>query len=172
MFSIGEHIIHPGQGVCKVIGFEGSPDSPDSMIVLQARQGHTLTRLLYPMAQCDRLHPCVSREEAERLIDGYGSMACDPFTERNSSLEETHFKQELKQGAPSTVRVAKTMRRRIHDAESHGKRPSSYCLRILKEADRRVLEELAVALECSEDDVQARFQAIMGNGDDGTASLN
>ena len=44
-------------------------------------------------------------EEAENLIEHYGDLECDPFTERNSSLEETHFKQLLKEGAPETVRV-------------------------------------------------------------------
>lgn len=170
MFRIGEHVIHPGQGVCKVIGFEGAPDSPASMIVLQARQGHSATRLLYPAAQAHRLHACVSRREAEEIIAQYDLLACDPFTERNSALEETHFKSELKRGAPSTVRVAKTMRRRIRDAEDRGKRPSSYCARILKEADRRVFEELAIALGCTEEDVRAKFDEL--NDADAGTSLN
>lgn len=96
MFSIGEHVIHPGQGVCTVMGYEEGGPAP--MLVLECRQGHAKTRMLYPVAQSDRLHPTVSREEAERLIEGYDSMECDSFTERNSSLEETHFKQLIKHG--------------------------------------------------------------------------
>ena len=29
MFSVGEHIIHPGQGVCTVMGYEGRPVAHD-----------------------------------------------------------------------------------------------------------------------------------------------
>ena len=104
MFSIGEHIIHPGQGVCTVMGYE---DAPSPMIILEAKRGHAKTRMMYPVAQQDRLHTCISREVAERLLDDYDEIEVDPFTERNSSLEETYFKKQLKYGAPQTIRVAK-----------------------------------------------------------------
>lgn len=168
MFSIGEHIIHPGQGVCTVMGFE---DAPSPMIVLETKCGHAKTRMMYPVAQADRLHSCISRDEAENLIENYGDLECDSFTERNSSLEESYFKQQIKRGAPETVRVAKTMRCRIKDAESRGKKPSSYYTRVLKEARRRASEELAVALGISEEDVNKRF--IEAGADDIIAvSLN
>lgn len=156
MFSIGEHIIHPGQGVCTVTGFE---DSPAPMIVLEARSGHARTTLKYPIAQVDRLHPCIGREDAERLISTYAELECDPYTEHNSSLEESYFKRQLKLGAPETLRVAKTMRRRIHDAEARAKKPSSYYARVLKEARRRSIEELAVALDVTEEAAEARICA-------------
>lgn len=154
MFKIGEHVIHPGQGVCTVTGFK---DSPTPIIELEAHSGHSKTKLLYPLSQVDRLHACIDKDRAEELLSGYDSIACDSFTERNSSLEESYFKQLLKQGAPTTIQVAKTMRCRIHDAESQAKKPSSYYMRILKEAHRRSVEELAVALGVSEDDVEARI---------------
>ena len=157
MFSIGEHVIHPGQGVCTVTGFD--EDAPTPMIILECKQGHAKTRMKYPLAQSDRLHPAISREDAENLIEHYNDIECDPFTERNSSLEETHFKQLLKEGAPETVRVAKTMHERIRTAERQSKKPSSYYTRVLKEARRRSLEELAVALGCSEDDIEERLSA-------------
>lgn len=156
MFRIGEHIIHPGQGVCTVVGYE---DSPSPMIVLEAKSGHAKTRLMYPVSQLDRLHPCIGRDEAEALISGYDALECDPYTERNSSLEESYFKQQLKLGAPETLRVAKTMRRRIHDAEQRAKKPSSYYMRVLKEAKRRSVEEFAVVLDVSEEEADARLHA-------------
>ena len=157
MFSIGEHVIHPGQGVCTVMDFE---DGPAPMIVLEARSGHARTRLLYPVAQAARLHACISKEEAEALIEGYASLECDPFTERNSSLEESHFKQLIKEGAPATVQVAKTMRQRIRDAERRAKKPSTYYARVLKEAHRRSVEELAVAIGVSEEDIEERLAVV------------
>ena len=162
MFKIGEHVIHPGQGVCTVTGFK---DSPTPMIELEARSGHSKTKHLYPVTQAGRLHACIDKDQAEKLLSDYDSIACDSFTERNSSLEESYFKQLLKQGAPTTIQVAKTMRCRIHDAESQARKPSSYYMRILKEAHRRSVEELAVALGVSEDDVEARMaQTFEGFG--------
>jgi RNA polymerase-interacting CarD/CdnL/TRCF family regulator len=156
MFQIGEHVVHPGQGVCTVVGFK---DAPSPMIELEAHSGHAKTKLLYPVAQADRLHLCIGKDQAEELLSDYDAIECDSFTERNSSLEETYFKQLIKEGAPATIRVAKTMRARISDAEARGKKPSSYYTRILKEAHRRSVEELAVALDVSEDDVEERMQA-------------
>ena len=156
MFRIGEHVIHPGQGVCTVVGFE---DGPSPMIVLEARSGHAKTRLLYPVSQADRLHACIDKEQAEALIAGYAALECDPYTERNSSLEESYFKKQLKLGAPETLRVVKTMRRRIRDAQERAKKPSSYYTRILKEARRRSIEEFAVALDVSEEDADGRLHA-------------
>lgn len=116
MFEIGQHVIHPGQGVCTVTGF--TEDVAHPMILLRAKSGHAETHLMYPLAQQSRLHAIISREDAEDLIDSYADLTVDSFTERNSALEETHFKQQLKLGAPETVRVAKTMRHRIAEAEA------------------------------------------------------
>lgn len=159
MFEIGQHVIHPGQGVCTVTGF--TEDVAHPMILLRAKSGHAETHLMYPLAQQSRLHAIISREDAEDLIDSYADLTVDSFTERNSALEETHFKQQLKLGAPETVRVAKTMRHRIAEAEAHGKKPSGYYSRMLKEARRRTLEELSVALGADEDAVEERFKAAI-----------
>ena len=105
MFSIGQHVIHPGQGVCTVVGFRD--DTPQPMLLLETKQGHAQTILMYPVAQADRLHAAISQQDAEHLLSHYDELECDTFTERNSSLEETHFKQQLKLGAPETVPAGK-----------------------------------------------------------------
>ena len=120
MFTIGQHVIHPGQGVCTVVGFRD--DTPQPMLLLETKQGHAQTILMYPVAQADRLHAAISQQDAEHLLSHYDELECDTFTERNSSLEETHFKQQLKLGAPETVRVAKTMMHRIRQAEEADKK--------------------------------------------------
>ena len=121
------------------------------------KQGHAQTILMCPVAQADRLHAAISQQDAEHLLSHYDELECDTFTERNSSLEETHFKQQLKLGAPETVRVAKTMMHRIRQAEEADKKPSSYYMRVLKEAKRRSIEEFAVALGVTEEDAEARL---------------
>lgn len=155
MFQIGQHVIHPGQGVCTVTGF--TEDKAHPMILLCAKSGHAETHLMYPLAQQDRLHAIISREDAESLLGNYADLPVDTFTERNNALEETHFKQQLKLGAPETVRVAKTMHHRINEAEARGKKPSSYYARVLKEAHRRSVEEFAFALDAEESTVEQLF---------------
>ena len=86
MFSIGQHVIHPGQGVCTVVGFRD--DTPQPMLLLETKQGHAQTILMYPVAQADRLHAAISQQDAEHLLSHYDELECDTFTERNSSLEE------------------------------------------------------------------------------------
>ena len=55
------------------------------------------------------------------------------------------------------VRVAKTMMHRIRQAEEADKKPSSYYMRVLKEAKRRSIEEFAVALGVTEEAAEARL---------------
>ena len=45
MFSIGQHVIHPGQGVCTVVGFRD--DTPQPMLLLETKQGHAQTILMW-----------------------------------------------------------------------------------------------------------------------------
>ena len=93
MFTVGERVIHPGQGLCTVVGIE---DAPPPMLVLEAGVGRTSTRLLYPLAQAElHLHPPVSRDEALDVIEHYASLKSDPHTDRNSGLEEAYFKALL-----------------------------------------------------------------------------
>lgn len=156
MFAIGERVMHPGQGLCTVVGFE---DSPFPVLVLEAGDGRSTTKLLYPQAQADKLHPPVSREDALAVIEGYDDLTCDDFTDRNSGLEEKHFKALLKNGVPDSVRVVKTMRQRIAAAEAEGKKPSTFMSRVLREAQRRSLEELACALDSTPDEIVSMFEA-------------
>ena len=85
MFQIGQHVIHPGQGVCTVTGF--TEDKAHPMILLCAKSGHAETHLMYPLAQQDRLHAIISREDAESLLGNYADLPVDTFTERNSALD-------------------------------------------------------------------------------------
>ena len=128
MFSIGEHIIHPGQGVCTVT-CSRTPrphDRPRGEKRPCADHAQISRRAGRPPAS---LHRPRGRRASHLHIR---RTRMRPHTERNSSLEESYFKRQLKCGAPETLRVAKTMRRRIHDAEARAKKPSSYYARVLK----------------------------------------
>lgn len=155
MFSVGERVIHPGQGLCTVAELR---DGAEPMLVLETGRGHGTTRLLFPLAQAEtHLHAPVSAAGALEAIDGYGTLACDPYANRNSGLEEAYFKSLVKRGIPDSLRAVKTLSRRIDEAGRAGRKPSTYLPRLLREARRRSLEELAFALALEPEQVSAMF---------------
>lgn len=156
MYAIGEHVIHPGQGICTVIDIQA--DAPVPAIILSTQTGRSETRIQFPLSQEGQLHPAISPTRALELLEDYDHMETDPFHARNSALEEAHFREQMRLGAPESVRVAKTMRERIAQSRSQGKRPSSYCVRVLKEAHRRASAEIACVLEMTVEELDRRIE--------------
>ena len=138
MYSVGDYLVHPGQGVCQV-------------------------RDSFPVANEGRLRPVLSRAEARQIIEDYPTIEVESFQARNNSLEEEHYRNEMRQGSClDSVRIAKTFRARIAELSSRNKKPPVAYERILKEASERSCAELAVALDCTPEDVVVLFQRSMG----------
>lgn len=156
MYEIGEYIVHPGQGVCKVEGIESKPQET---YVLQPVGGRNRMKISFPVASEGRLRPILSHDEAVSLIHLYPEMKVDDYTDRSNALEEEHFKSQIKRGTCSdSVRIVKTFIKRIDDVKANNKKPPVIYERILKEARQRSLEELAVALDVTTDDVAELFE--------------
>ena len=157
MFQVGEYIVHPGQGVCRVDAVvEGEPSAYQ---LLPVGQRHPM-RISFPVASESRLRPVLSRDEAEQIIAEYPSMELDHYEGTSSTLEEAHFKHELRQGSClDSVRIAKTFRARIDKVRASNKKPPVVYERILKQATQRSLSELAVALGSTPDDVLELFRS-------------
>ena len=160
MYGIGEYLVHPGQGVCRV---EEVTEGPQAVYrLLPVGQRHPV-HISFPVANEDRLRPVLTRDEAEKIIEGYPALEVEDFTARNNSLEEEHYKTEMRQGSClDSVRIVKTFRARIADLSARNKRPPVAYERILKEARERSSVELAVALGITPDDVAVLFQRRMG----------
>ena len=156
MYQIGEYIVHPGQGVCKVDEIVSEPQETYLLLPVGLRNP---VRISFPVASEDRLRPVLSREEAEELIGGYGDLEVDDYTERSLALEEEHFKREIRQGTcRDWVRIVKTFRHRIADVRARNKRPPVAYERILKQASERSLAELGIALGITTDEVRLLFE--------------
>ena len=160
MYAIGDYIVHPGQGVCQV---KDVTDSPEALyLLLPVGQRHPV-HISFPVASEDRLRPVLSRDEAEKIIDDYPAMDVDPYQARNVSLEEEHFRQEIRTGScRDSVRIVKTFRARIAGLSERNKRPPVAYERILKQARERSCLELSVALGVTPEDVAVLFQQRMG----------
>lgn len=163
MYEIGEYIVHPGQGVCRVAAIV---EEPMEMYELTPIGGRHSMKISYPVANEGRLRRVLSRAEAEELIAQYPTMQPDDYTGRSNALEEEHFKREIRQGTcEDTMRIAKTFRLRIAQTRARNKRPPVVYERIFKQASQRSLEELSVALGMSIDDVRTLFER-QGNEDE------
>lgn len=164
MFSIGEYIVHPGQGVCKVADIEEGPEALYKLLPVAERHPMLIS---FPVASESRLRPVVTRDEATALIKSYPELEPDTYTDRSNALEEQHFKKQIKQGSLlDSVRVAKTFRRRIAEVEARNKKPPVAYERILKEAQDRSLLELAVALDSTTEDVRHMFELSAADKDE------
>jgi len=160
MYAVGEYIVHPGQGVCLVDEITAGPVASYQLFPVGQRRP---MRISFPIAGEDRLRPVLSRAEAAALIDSYPALEIDTFSAKSNSLEEEHFKTEIREGSClDSVRIVKTFRARIAEVKANNKKPPVAYERILKQASERSLTELAVALETTKEDVKALFLNRIG----------
>lgn len=163
MYDVGQFIVHPGQGVCRV---EAVVEKPMAVYqLLPVGQRHPM-RITFPIASAQKLRPVLSRQEAEELIEQYPTMQLDTYTGRSNALEEEHFKREIRNGTcEDSMRIVKTFRFRIAQTRARNKKPPVVYERILKQASQRSLEELSVALDMSVDDVRLLFDQRFDEGE-------
>lgn len=161
MYAVGDYIVHPGQGVCQVKDVTESPNALYQL--LPVGQRHPV-HISFPVASEARLRPVLTRDEAEKIIDDYPRMQLDDFAARSISLEEEHFRNEIRTGTcRDSVRIVKTFRALIEDLSQRNKKPPVAYERILKQAEERSRLEMSVALGCAPEDVAALFER--GSGD-------
>lgn len=157
MYKVGQYVVHPGQGVCKVEAIE---DEPQATYMLMPVGGRHPMRISFPVASEARLRPVIGRRQAEQIIGEYTELPLEELSSRSNALEEERFKTELRRGScRDAVRIAKTFRTRIEQVKASNKRPPVAYERIFKQASERSLQELAVAMGVSEDDVVQLLKA-------------
>ena len=160
MYSVGDYLVHPGQGVCQVRDVTSGPQAVYQLLPIGKRHP---VHISFPIANEARLRPVLTRDEAQRIIEDYPTIEVESFQARNNSLEEEHYRNEMRQGSClDSVRIAKTFRVRIAELSARNKKPPVAYERILKEARERSCVELAVALDCTPEDVAVLLQRSMG----------
>lgn len=159
MYAVGEYVVHPGQGVCKVEGMSSDNSAYQLVQVGQRNPMH----LSVPVASEGRLRPVLSRGEAQRLIEDYDSLEPEDAPRVAGMSEEELYRERIRTGScRDNVRIVKTFRARIADVKARNKKPPVAYERILKRASQRSLSELAVALGTTPEDVVALFEAQEG----------
>ena len=121
MYKVGQYVVHPGQGVCKVEAIE---DDPQATYMLMPVGGRHPMRISFPVASEGRLRPVIGRKQAEQIIGEYTELPLEELSSRSNALEEERFKTELRRGScRDAVRIAKTLRTRIEQVRASNKRP-------------------------------------------------
>jgi len=157
MYEVGEYIVHPGQGVCKV---EDVIESPEVSYMLMPVGTSNPMRISFPISGENRLRPVLSHDEAQELVDEYSDLSIDDYSSASIALEEQYYRDKIRRGTClDSVRTVKTFRHRIDEAKANNKRPPVVYERILKQAIERSLEELSIALGMSKDDIVSLFES-------------
>ena len=157
MYEVGEYIVHPGQGVCKV---EDVIENPEVSYMLMPVGTSNPMRISFPISGENRLRPVLSHDEAQELVDEYTDLSIDDYRSASIALEEQYYRDKIRRGTClDSVRTVKTFRHRIDEAKANNKRPPVAYERILKQAIERSLEELSIALDMSKDDIVSLFES-------------
>lgn len=157
MYEVGEYIVHPGQGVCKV---EDVIENPEVSYMLMPVGTSNPMRISFPISGENRLRPVLSHDEAQELVDEYTDLSIDDYHSASIALEEQYYRDKIRRGTClDSVRTVKTFRHRIDEAKANNKRPPVVYERILKQAIERSLEELSIALDMSKDDIVSLFES-------------
>lgn len=157
MYEVGEYIVHPGQGVCKV---EDVIENPEVSYMLMPVGTSNPMRISFPISGENRLRPVLSHDEAQELVDEYTDLSIDDYRSASIALEEQYYRDKIRRGTClDSVRTVKTFRHRIDEAKANNKRPPIVYERILKQAIERSLEELSIALDMSKDDIVSLFES-------------
>ena len=82
MYQVGEYIVHPGQGVCKVEAIAEGPTAVYELMPIGQR--HPM-KISFPVASEAKLRPVLSREEAQELIDQYPTIPVEDFRDRSNA---------------------------------------------------------------------------------------
>ena len=157
MYEVGEYIVHPGQGVCKV---EDVIENPEVSYMLMPVGTSNPMRISFPISGENRLRPVLSHDEAQELVDEYTDLSIDDYRSASIALEEQYYRDKIRRGTClDSVRTVKTFRHRIDEAKANNKRPPVVYQRILKQAIERTLEGLSFALDMSKDDIVSLFES-------------
>lgn len=162
MFHRNDKVVYANYGVCTVSETDahmllGGVERTYYVLTPTRARGGTV---YVPADHEELMRPIMARSDALALVEGYGDIRTDDFTDNNARTVESHFKQLLKRcDCATALCVVKTMRTRIADQERRKHLPSSMYTRLLDQASHQASSELSAALGIAEDDLEGFFEA-------------
>lgn len=157
MYSAGEYVVHPGQGVCEVVE---EPTDSSPVYRLKPLLSSRPLIISFPREFEDRLRPVLSSSDAQKIIEAYPKLDVLAEPDKTKTLAEEYFHKLIKQGScEDLLRIVKTFRKEIFVTRLNNKKPPVFYERILKSSRERAFSELAVALHLSQEKVSDTIDA-------------
>lgn len=164
MFKQGDMVVYGSYGICTVsetdapmpgMSSSSSADATPRTYYVLTSQCARGGQAYVPSDREDLIRRVVDRKDAISLVDSLASLEVDTFQDKNSHTTEAYFRKLLAtHDLKTSLRIAKTMRRRIREQKEADHAPSSLYVRILEEAQTQVLDELSVALDAPKEKVE------------------
>ena len=168
MYSIGDYVIYGDSDVCQVTQI-GVPD-----MKFHKSTGKTYYFLetkfyrgvIYaPTDTHVAMRPVISREEALKLIESMPSIPCDPCAGSDKKKLIEHY-DRLMDGHTclALAQTAKSIYEKYHASGARIRLPNSTEAGFYKKASELLLQELAVSLQETIEEVQKRIEAVVSPG--------
>ena len=153
MFSVGDKIIYGENGVCivsKIGPLEMTGAAPDKLFYhLQPLVGSGV--FYTPVNSGAFMRPCISREEAEALIDAMPSIAPAICRDNRFNHVDAFYKELFRQhSCEALVAIVKGLRERMNEKKTKSSRAES----TMKRAKDMLHGELSIALGLEIGDVE------------------
>lgn len=169
-YAEGDYVVHPGQGVCQVMGVEertaivgASADNPGTEKTILEYRLSPLSgagiRILFPVEKESELRDIISPEEARDLLKRIPTLVSDTFDKQQSWTIRDHFMGCLRSGdTAEAMRVAKTVREHIESAARIGRKPRECYSSVYQAAHTRLLDELSISLKVSRERIDSLLE--------------
>lgn len=160
MLECGSLVMHGTAGVCRVEGYQKLDGLPGEYVVLSPVYLKDATFYTPTEGGRVKMRPVMSREEADSLIARMPE--AEPYQFQNSNDQKQRSAEIMKSGDSfALARLTKTVYRDQRRRASAGKKLSSTDSGILKQAEKLLFGELAVALNIPYDSVEEHISAML-----------
>ncbi len=156
MFKVGDAVIHPAEGVCRITEITEKEFSgkTDKYYVLKSVYDSKST-VYIPVEivrEKGKIRPALDEKQVNDIIDGLDS--CQPFKTDNDNQRRLLFKDILASGNTDEMRQ---MLRTVHllkkDIRTSGKKIKVSDERIIRETEHSVFSEFAFSLGISPEEI-------------------
>ena len=157
MYEIGDYVIKPSDGVCRIeniLHLDMSGVDKNKLYYLLIPVGEKNRKIYIPVDTADKgTRKTMSEEEAWKLIDKIPDI--EEIWVDNEKLREQRYKEAIKSGKPGEwIRIIKTSYLRSRKREAEGKRATTVDDRYFHTAEDHLYAELAVVLGMDRDAVK------------------
>lgn len=171
MYEIGAVMMHPSAGVCKITEIRTERrlgEAARQYYVLKPLYERSSTVLTPVGSEKVRLRPLLSAGELQALLeDGY--RAPGDWIEDNK-LRQAQYTQVVRSDNPGAIiRLIAELLQKQEERQRQGKKLQAADERLLAEAERRIDQEFAYALDIQPQEVAAYIRKQMQGDAEGTA---